>query len=81
MQPTRTRQPLAVIGIPFLIVSIVVVMVVPLPAPLLDLLLSTNFAMSVLILVTAMVIREDKHGNPSTFGQWGVNPISTLREA
>jgi hypothetical protein len=27
-----------------------------------------------------MVIREDKRGNPSAIGQWGVNPISTLRE-
>jgi hypothetical protein len=30
--------------------------------------------------IRAMVIREDKRGNPSALGQWGVNPISTLRE-
>lgn len=30
--------------------------------------------------IPAMVIREDRNGNPSTSGAWGVNPISTLRE-
>jgi flagellar biosynthesis protein FlhA len=49
---------MAVVAIPLLIVSMVLVMVVPLPHALLDLLLSTNFALSVLIMVTAMVIRE-----------------------
>ncbi len=32
------------------------------------------------VLITAMVIREDRAGNPSPIGSWGVNPISTLRE-
>jgi len=54
----RFRGRFAIIGIPFLIVSIVLVMVVPLPAVLIDLLLSLNLAISVLIIVTAMVIRE-----------------------
>ena len=26
------------------------------------------------------IIKEDKDGNPSIYGTWGVNPISTLRE-
>lgn len=30
--------------------------------------------------IAGMVIREDKQGHPSAIGQWGVNPISTLRE-
>jgi hypothetical protein len=30
--------------------------------------------------ITAMVIREDRSGNLSALGRWGVNPISTLRE-
>jgi hypothetical protein len=30
--------------------------------------------------ITGMVVREDRQGNPSPVGQWGVNPISTLRE-
>ncbi len=56
--PVRTRQSLAVVGIPLLVVSIILVMVVPLPTTLIDLLLSANLAISVLILVTAMVVRE-----------------------
>lgn len=30
--------------------------------------------------ITANVIREDRRGYPSATGQWGVNPLSTLRE-
>jgi hypothetical protein len=30
--------------------------------------------------IRAVVIREDKRGNLSAVGRWGVNPISTLRE-
>ena len=52
------RGRFAVIGIPFMIVAIVLVMVVPLPPAVIDLLLSANLAISVLIIVTAMVIRE-----------------------
>lgn len=55
---SRLRGGFAVIGIPFLIVSIVLVMVVPLPPTLIDLFLSANLAISVLIVVTSMVIRE-----------------------
>ncbi|MGD9750724.1 MAG: flagellar biosynthesis protein FlhA [Acidimicrobiia bacterium] len=55
---SRLRGGFAVIGIPFLIVAVVLVMVVPLPPTAIDLLLSANLAISVLIVVTAMVIRE-----------------------
>ena len=55
---SEMRGRFAVIGIPFMIVAIVLVMVVPLPPALIDLLLSANQAISVLIIVTAMVIRE-----------------------
>ncbi|MFN0027840.1 MAG: flagellar biosynthesis protein FlhA [Acidimicrobiales bacterium] len=54
----RGRGGFAVIGIPFLIVSIILVMVVPLPPLMIDLLLSANLAIAVLIMVTSMVIRE-----------------------
>ncbi len=54
----RGRGSFAVIGIPFLIVSIILVMVVPLPPAMIDLLLSANLAIAVLIMVTSMVIRE-----------------------
>jgi hypothetical protein len=30
--------------------------------------------------ITAVVLREDARGDLSAFGDWGVNPISTLRE-
>jgi hypothetical protein len=30
--------------------------------------------------IRAVVVREDKRGNPSALGRWGVNPISILRE-
>jgi hypothetical protein len=30
--------------------------------------------------IRATVIREDKRGKPVALGQWGVNPISTLRK-
>ncbi len=32
------------------------------------------------VFITAMVVREDRSGDPSAVGSWGVNPISTLRE-
>jgi hypothetical protein len=32
------------------------------------------------VLITAMVVREDRGGNPSPVGSWGVNPTSTLAE-
>lgn len=50
------KRSLAAIGIPFLVVSIVVMMVVPLPTPLIDFLLAVNIAMAVVILLTSLMI-------------------------
>jgi flagellar biosynthesis protein FlhA len=47
---------LATVGIPIGIVSIVILLVVPLPAVLLDLLIATNIACSLLILLVAMQV-------------------------
>ena len=33
------------------------------------------------VLITANVIREDRRGYPSATGQWGVNPLSALRQS
>jgi len=52
----KTR--IASIGIPFLIVSIVVVMVVPLPPALIDFLLALNIATAVTILLTSLMVAE-----------------------
>ena len=55
---TQPRAHMAQIGIPLLIVGIVGVMVIPLPHTLLDLLLATNLTLAVLILLTAMLVKE-----------------------
>ncbi len=52
------RKRIASIGIPFLIVSIVVVMVVPLPPALIDFLLALNIATAVTILLTSLMVEE-----------------------
>ncbi len=52
----RTR--FAAVGIPFLVVSIVVVMVVPLPPSLIDFLLTVNIALAVVILLTSLMVHE-----------------------
>src|SRR3954467_12545337 len=49
---------LARTGVPLLVVGIVVVMVVPLPTAVLDLLLAANIAMAVVILLTAMLVKD-----------------------
>ena len=49
---------LPAVGVPLLLVGVVVLMVVPLPAVLLDLLLATNIALSVVVLLTAMTVRR-----------------------
>lgn len=56
VKEARTR--IAAVGIPFLIVSIVVVMVVPLPPPLIDFLLAFNIAIGVMILLTSLMVAE-----------------------
>ena len=58
MTPTMTKARIPQIAIPLLIVGIIAVMVVPLPSGLLDLLLATNIAMAILILLTAMLVKE-----------------------
>lgn len=59
MNPVReARNRLAAVGIPFLVVSIVVVMVVPLPAPLIDFLLTLNIAMAIVILLTSLMVEQ-----------------------
>ncbi len=55
----RTR--LAAVGIPFLIVSIVVVMVVPLPPALIDFLLAFNIAIAITVLLTSLMVAEPLH--------------------
>ncbi len=59
VREARTR--LAAVGIPFLIVSIVVVMVVPLPPSLIDFLLAFNIAIAVTILLTSLMVAEPLH--------------------
>ena len=57
--PTKAQgDRLARTGVPLLVVGIVVVMVVPLPTAILDLLLAANIALAVLILLTAMLVKE-----------------------
>src|SRR6056297_3262674 len=56
---SRTR--LSAIGIPFGVVSIVIVLVVPLPAALIDFLLAVNIAGAVVILLTSMMVSEPLH--------------------
>ena len=59
MDPVReARNRLAAVGIPFLVVSIVIVMVVPLPAPLIDFLLALNIAGAIVILLTSLMVEE-----------------------
>jgi flagellar biosynthesis protein FlhA len=52
------RNTLSAIGIPFGVVSIVIVLVVPLPAALIDFLLAVNIAGAVVILLTSMMVAE-----------------------
>ena len=54
---TQSRN-LAHIAIPFGILMVVVVMVIPLPVMLLDTLLATNIAIAIIVLLTAMLVNE-----------------------
>ena len=65
---------IATIGVPALIIAVVIMMVIPLPTALLDLLLAFNLAVSVLILI--MALRVTKPLEFSTFP--GVILIATL---
>ncbi|MDY7103145.1 MAG: flagellar biosynthesis protein FlhA [Actinomycetota bacterium] len=53
-----SRSRMALIGVPFGIVSIIAVMVVPLPSALVDLLLAFNISLAILILVTSMAVKD-----------------------
>jgi flagellar biosynthesis protein FlhA len=46
------------VAVPFGIVAIVMVMVVPLPVMLIDMLLAANIAISIMVLLTSMLVRE-----------------------
>ena len=52
----QTRASLPQIGIPLLVVGVIITMVVPLPAMLLDFLLAANLSLAVLILLTSMLV-------------------------
>jgi flagellar biosynthesis protein FlhA len=52
------RARIAQVGVPLLMVAVVVMMVVPLPKVLLDLLLAANLAVAVVILLTSMMVRR-----------------------
>ncbi|MGQ0632965.1 MAG: flagellar biosynthesis protein FlhA [Sporichthyaceae bacterium] len=58
MSPNPAGRRIATIGIPVGIVAIVVMLVVPLPALLLDLLIASNIAFSLLILLVAMQVKR-----------------------
>src|SRR3954466_11670412 len=55
---TRSRAPLAQVGIPLLLVCVVLMLVVPLPKVLLDLVVATNISLAVVILLTSMVVQR-----------------------
>ncbi len=52
------KRPMSAMAIPFGILLVVLVMVVPLPAVLLDMLLALNIGLAIMILLTSMLVRE-----------------------
>jgi flagellar biosynthesis protein FlhA len=52
----RPAHPLAALGLPALVIASVAMIVVPLPAPLIDLLVTLDLALSLVVLMTAMVV-------------------------
>ncbi len=56
--PIRSPRRMSQLGIPFLIVSVVVVMVVPLPAPLIDVLIAFNLCIGLVAMLTSMIVDE-----------------------
>lgn len=56
MRDARGRMP--AIGIPFMVVGIIVVMVVPLPSNAIDFLIAINITLAVVILLTSMMVAE-----------------------
>ena len=53
--PRRKSSRMAQIGVPLLLVGVIITMVVPLPAVLLDIFLAANISLAVVILLTAML--------------------------
>lgn len=56
LENSRTRM--AQVGVPLMIVSIVMVMVVPLPAGLVDMLIAVNITIAIVTMLTAMMVEE-----------------------
>ena len=53
--PRRKSSRMAQIGVPLLLVGVIITMVIPLPAMLLDIFLAANISLAVVILLTAML--------------------------
>ena len=58
---TNSRTRMAQVGVPLMIVSIVMVMVVPLPAGLVDMLIALNITIAIVTMLTAMMVEEPLH--------------------
>src|SRR3954454_20585550 len=56
--PKRSRNRVASVGIPLLLVCVVITMVVPLPKVMLDMLLAANISLAVVILRASMVVQR-----------------------
>jgi flagellar biosynthesis protein FlhA len=56
--PKAGSRRFASVGVPLLLVSIIVMMVVPLPKMLIDLLLATNLSLAIVILLTSMMVQK-----------------------
>ncbi len=56
--PVTQSKRISQLGIPFLIVSIVVVMVIPMPAMLIDIMIALNIAIALIAMLTSMIVDE-----------------------
>jgi flagellar biosynthesis protein FlhA len=56
--PVPKKGKIAMYAVPLLLVSVVIMMVVPLPKMLLDLLLASNISIAIVILLTSMMVRS-----------------------
>jgi len=56
--PVIQRRRISQLGIPFLIVSIVVVMVIPMPSILIDIMIALNIAIALVAMLTSMIVDE-----------------------
>lgn len=55
---TNASRRISQLGIPFLIVSIVVMMIIPLPAGLVDVMIAGNIAIALVAMLTSMIVDE-----------------------